>query len=274
MPIRLRNPGQILSLLLLGTGLLFAAGCETSKGTRARRARLAAPVDPSADSQELLRRGDAALKGSNYVDAEKLYEAVRRKYPFLEASKMAELRLADTDFNRELYMEARDRYQNFAKLHPTHPKVDYAAFRVALSHFKQMPSDFFLLPPSHEKDQVDVRGASKAAAEFLKLYPSSSFVPEAQKILAKTQLRLAQHDLYVADFYAKRMKWPAVVQRLEGLEERFPEAGVAETSLFKLHHAYVQLKDASKAEETLKRIIRVLPNSPASERAQSMLAGR
>lgn len=272
----MRAPPSIRRLCLLGLCALasFGLACNSAGGGRARRGKLSAPIDPALESQELLRRGDAALKGSNYVDAEKLYESVRSKYPFLEASKTAELRLADTDFDRQLYLEARDRYQNFVKLHPTHAKVDYAAFRVALSHFKQMPSDFFLLPPSHEKDQVDVRAASKAASEFLRLYPSSTFVPEAQKILAKTQHRLAQHDLYVADFYAKRKKWPAVVGRLEGLEEKFPEAGITEETLFKLHHAYTQLHDASKADDALRRVIRLLPNTPAAQKAQSMLAGR
>jgi outer membrane protein assembly factor BamD len=50
-------------------------------------------------------------------------------------------------FERELWTEAADRYSGFVKLHPTHAKVDYAAYRAALSHYRDIPSDWFMLPP-------------------------------------------------------------------------------------------------------------------------------
>ena len=250
---------------LLGLCLTLGAACSTAKP--------AVKATPSVDAETTLRQGDEQLKNKNYVEAEKLYEAVRSKYPFLDASKTAELRLADTDYDRELFLEARDRYQTFAKLHPTHPRVDYAAFRVALSHYREVPSDFFMLPPSHEKDQTEVRAALKSASEFLKQYPSSSFVPEAQKIVSDTQRRLAEHDLSIADFYSRRSRWKAVVLRLEGLWERYPSAGVEERALFKLHNAYTGLKDVPKARQSLERVIQSMPNTPAAQKAQKLLGG-
>src|SRR5205814_2390586 len=112
--------------------------------------------------------GDELLESKNYLEAQKYYDYVKSKFPYLEAATTAELRLADVDFEREKYIEARDRYQNFVKLHPTHAKVDYAAFRSALSHFKDMPSDFFLLPPAREKDQAEVRAAAVAMGDFVR----------------------------------------------------------------------------------------------------------
>ena len=246
---------------------------EQAKSQRARHA----PVTPSAraefasDAQANLDKGNDALRTKSYLEAEKYFEFVKTKYPFLDAAKEAEIRLADTDFDRERFTEARDRYQNFVKLHPTHPKVDYAAFRAALTHYKDMPSDFFILPPSKEKDQVQVRAANKAMADFVRSYPSSTYYPEAKKILDDTRRRLAEHEIYVAEFYAKRDKWLAVARRLETVVDQYSGLGYDEKVLFQLHDVYGKLNDKSRAEDALRKIISRFPGTPAASRAQQML---
>ncbi|HET9450506.1 MAG TPA: outer membrane protein assembly factor BamD, partial [Aggregicoccus sp.] len=83
--------------------------------------------------------------------------------------------------------------------------------------------------------------------------------------------RLAEHELYVAKFYAKRDRWPAVVRRLETLLEAYPGSPVEEQALFRLHEAYVKLNDNAKAQETLQRVLSRLPGTPAAERARKLL---
>ena len=102
---------------------LALAGCKSLQNENAGE------PDYASDADTNLQRGAEALESKNYLEAERYFEYVKSKYPFLEAAKTAELRLADTDFERERFIEARDRYQNFVKLHPTHAKVDYAAYR-------------------------------------------------------------------------------------------------------------------------------------------------
>ena len=122
-------------------------------------------VEFAADAETNMRKGDDAMNAKNYTEAASFFEFVKTKYVYLDLAKTAELRLADADFERERFAEARDRYQNFVRLHPTHPRVDYAAFRAALTHYKEIPSDFFLLPPASEKDQVEVRNAASAMTD-------------------------------------------------------------------------------------------------------------
>jgi outer membrane protein assembly factor BamD len=225
----------------------------------------------ASDAEANLKKGDDALRTKSYLDAEKYYEYVKTKYPFLDAAKEAEIRLADIDFERERYTEARDRYQNFVKLHPTHPKVDYAAYRAALTHAKDFPSDFFVLPPSREKDQTEIRAANKALTDFVRTYPQSAYLPEAKKLLEDTRRRLAQHELYVADFYAKRNKWAAVANRLETVAEKYTGLGYDESVLFRLHEVYGKLKDKDRAEDALRKIISRFPGTSAASKAQQML---
>ncbi len=246
--------------------LLALAACKTG---RARPE--AKPTAATSDAQASLEKGNEALRSKNYPDAEKYFEYVKDKYPFLDAAKEAELRLGDLDYDRDRMTEARDRYNNFVKLHPTHPRVDYAAFRAALTHYKDMPSDFFVLPPSREKDQVEVRAAYKAMTDFVRSYPSSPQLPEAKKIVDQTRRRLAEHELYVADFYEKRGRWGAVAGRLETIVAQYSGVGFDEKALFRLHDVYTKLKDPTRAQDALRRIISKFPNTPAASRAQQML---
>lgn len=229
-------------------------------------------VTYGSDAESNLRKGDEALESKNYPEAARYYEYVKTKYPYIEAAKTAELRLADTDYERERFIEARDRYQNFVRLHPTHPKVDYAAYRAALTHYRDIPNDFFILPPSIEKDQVEVRAALTAMNEFLNTFSRSEFVPEATKVQNDARRRLAEHELYVADFYANRKRWPAVINRLQNVAKNYSGIGYDEKVFFGLYDAYRNLKDETRAREMLALYVTRFPQDGGAKRAASILA--
>jgi outer membrane protein assembly factor BamD len=225
----------------------------------------------STDADENLKRGLEAMEGKNFVEASKYFEFTRTKFPFLEASKEAELKLADCSFEQEKYVEARDRYQNFVRLHPTHPKVDYAAFKGAETHFKDIPSDFFLLPPSIEKDQIELKGALIALNEFVRLYPKSTHQEEAKTIIADVRRRLARHELYVAEFYEKREKWPAVIGRLSVVQKNFSGVGFDARAAFGMYDAHMALKQPAEAREVLATFVRDFPKDERASEAQALL---
>lgn len=224
------------------------------------------------DADSNLLRGNEAMDSKNYAEAARYFEYVKTKFPYLDAAKIAELRLGDADYERERYVEARDRYLNFVRLHPTHPKVDYAAYRGALTHYKDIPSDFFLLPPSTEKDQVEVRNALASMVEFTRSYPDSTYVKDADKVIVDVKRRLTEHELYVADFYANRERWPAVVLRLETVTKNYGGTGYEERVYFGLYDAYTKLKNQPKAVESLKSFVSRYPDDPAVKRAKEVLA--
>ncbi|ATB27410.1 outer membrane protein assembly factor BamD [Melittangium boletus] len=256
---------RLFRAVCLSAVLCAAAGCAALTSGQPGEPDYASAADSN------IRLGDEALERKDFLQAEKYYEYVRTKFPYLEAANEAELKLGDLNFSQERYPEAREKFQTFIKLHPTHPKVDYAAYRSALTHFADVPTDFFLLPPSKEKDQTEVLAALASLSDFIRQYPRSQYIPEAKENLEKTRLRLAEHEMYVASFYARRERWKAVVQRLEGLLKDYPGTSLEEAALFELHSAYVRLNDAEQARKTLERVIERLPGSPAAERARRMM---
>ena len=229
-------------------------------------------VQFGSDADENMRKGDEAMNAKNYAEAASYFEFVKTKYPYLETAKLAELRLADSDYERDRFVEARDRYANFVRLHPTHARVDYAAFRAALTHYKEIPSDFFLLPPASEKDQVEVRNALTAMTEFMRNHPESEFIAEAKKVLDEVKLRLAEHEMYVAEFYAHRDRWPAVVTRLSVVAKDYSGIGLDERVSFGLYDAYLKLNDPSNAKAALQRYVDNFPAEPAAKKAIKLIA--
>lgn len=252
-------------LLLLLVPPLWAACSVSGPGDGA---------EPSyaSDAAVNMKRGNEALASKQYMTAEKYFEYVKTKYPFLDASREAELRLADVSFEREYWSEARDRYIVFVKLHPTYFRVDYAAYRAALTYYRDMPSQLFFLPPSAEKDQTQVKGAFDSLDTFVKTYPDSTYVPEAKKYMVEARSRLIQHELYVADFYEKRGHLAGAAGRLEVVVSKYPGPDEANI-LFRLHDLYLKLSDPVRAKGALERIVARMPGTPAAQRAQAILDG-
>ncbi|RKH37692.1 outer membrane protein assembly factor BamD [Corallococcus sicarius] len=251
--------------VVLCLSVLLLSGCAAlSQGP-------AGEPNYATQAAENLALGDAALEDNDFLKAEKYFDHVRARYPYLEAAREAELKLADLDFAREMFPEAREKFDSFIKLHPTHPKVDYAAYRLALSYVEEFPSEFFALPPSYEKEQKPMYDALRAMNLFVRQYPDSQYVKEATEKADDARLRLARHELYVASFYAKRERWKAVAQRLEGLLKNYPGTPLEEQALFDLHAAYGKLNDPQRAQDTLRQVIKRLPGTPAAERAQKLL---
>ncbi len=228
-------------------------------------------VTYGADAKADYELGQEALKSGRHLDAIKYFEHVRSKYPYSTLAADADLAIGDTDFDREKYLEAIEDYRNFLKLHPNHPKADYAQFRIALSHYKDIPSDFIIFPRSTEKDQAAVRDARTSYEEFLKLYPDSSYAPEAKTQLADVKKRLAEHEFYVADFYFRRHHFQAAISRLNVLLERYPGSPLEGEALLKLGEAYAKLGEKEKAREALQRLIKELPNDSHRSAAERLL---
>lgn len=225
----------------------------------------------SDEAQENLRRGEVAYASKDWVVAQRYYERVVTKFPYSEVAATAELRLADVDFARADSVSARVRYEDFVKSHPTNPKADWAKFRLALTYFEEMPSEFFILPPAYEKEQTAIRAARSSLLAFLKDYPNSEYVKEARELLSKTHKRLAKHELYVAEFYAKRKYWPAVIGRLENIARDYGDGGFEGDVFLGLYRANLALGDIAAAKESLERLLQGFPNSEAVKEARVLL---
>jgi len=191
--------------------ILLAAGCATTGQVKSE----------SESAKEEFDEALKSLKGGYYQEAIDKFNQIKAKYPFSRYATEAELKIGDTYFEDEKYSDAADAYQEFIKLHPSHPMTDYAAYRVALSYFKDAPGDWFFLPPSYEKDQTSNLKAQQAFTDFLTKFKGSKYEKEAKEYLEKVNLKLIYHDLYIARFYFKRNKFEATENRIKGIIQKY-----------------------------------------------------
>jgi outer membrane protein assembly factor BamD len=245
---------------------LLGLSCSTG------RTSLGGVVSYGETAEQDYRYGNEALASKDFVEATKFFEHVRTKYPFSKYASLADLRLADVKFDQDHFIEAAGAYAEFVKLHPNHPSVDYAAYRVGLSYWKDAPGDFILFPPSYEKDLGQVHQAVKSLADFVKSYPRSKYRPEAEKLLEQARGKLIDHEWYVAHFYAKRGHWAGAAGRLERLVKDYPGSPREAAALFELAQAYLKLDERYQARQALQQLIVKHPRDGRRAAAEKLLA--
>jgi outer membrane protein assembly factor BamD len=252
--------------------VLFLAACSGNKNN----------IDPTkpldtkeaSNAQRAYEKGMLEKKDQNPIEATKYFEAVRNSFPYSQYAALSELALADMRFEADDYGGAATAYQEFVKNHPSHAKADYAAFRVGLAHYQDKASDFFLFPPSIERDQTPVRDALVALQKFVSAYPKSEYVPKARDMINELRERLARHDQYVVGFYWKRQAWRGAAGRLLELADAYGdlhEGQVRGDSLWRAAVAYYYAKDYVTERQVLTRLVQEAPNDPHRKEAEALL---
>ena len=257
-------PGFLVALLL--------AACAGNKDA----IDITKPVTGEAATNALraYQKGLEERKSQNFLEATRFFEWVRNNFPYSQYAALSELALADMAFDRDDFAAAAAGYQDFVKSHPSHPKADYASFRVGLAYYQDKPSDWFLLPPSYEKDQAPIRSALDAFQRFTLAYPKSELVTRARDLIAECRERLAQHERYVAEFYTKRKGWRGAAGRWMVLADTYGDLQGGKTrgeSLWRAAQAWRNASDAANEKATLERLIQEAPDSPHRRDAEQML---
>ena len=267
-----RRPWAAAPLLaLLGTSLL--GGCTSSSDAAARLTRelLSMPKD------EAYARGEALVAKRKYEDGRQYLRFVAENYASDPIGKQAALRLADSYFDEKTplgYMEAQTRYKDFRNRYPSHPKADYALFRLAQTSDRQAEHP--------ERDQTNTRLALTSYREFLQSFPDSPWASEARSRYLIMRNLMAEHEFRVANFYLHRRAFVAAKGRYDGILNAFPDYGGIDRVLYeagqvewKMGHAdesavlWTRLKTDFPKSSWVKKVpaLKTMPTTPAAAAA-------
>ena len=233
-----------MTRLVLLLSLLGALGACIGATTN-----LAGEVTYAKTAKENYDLGRASLRSHDYVEAAQFLNYTKSKFPYSQYAPLAELSLADANFEQEKYIEAVDGYKNFIKDHPTNPKADYAGFQIAFCHYKGIPSDFFIFPPSYQRDQSELYDAQVALKDFLLSYPQSEWHPRGKELLADVRNRLARHDMYVAQYYQSKGHFKAAAWRYQSVVDTYGDTRFGETAKARAEQLFNQLGPGSRFAE-------------------------
>jgi len=213
----------------------------------------------------------AAYEDKNWELANELLSEVKRKYAYSRYARLAELRLADGNFQQEKFAEAISSYKEFVHDHPNDPEVPYARYRVAKGEFDSV-SQSIMLPPLEERDLASVNDALATLRNYLSDYPHSEHTEEMHYMLDVVLGLLARHELYVARYYLDSGRFDAAVLRCEYALKSLKNSGLEPEGLVLLGEIYLKQKRKKDARDVLRRLLTEYPESAFAVPAKNFLA--
>ena len=239
----------------------------------------------TADAKRAYDEALQEFRAHNWIEAQALFREVKRKYHYSKYAKLAELRIADADFEQEKYAEAIRMYRQFVHDHRSDvEEVTYARSRIAEAQYRQI-SESFLLPTADERDQAVILDAFKELKGFVHDYPNAKDSEKIRELLADVTARLMRHELYVARFYLQRDNFEAAVLRIQYAMRNFAggpqlrggaivdgvDSGLEAEALLVLGKVYLKMKKYPEARDSFSAILRDYPKSPLTAQATNFL---
>jgi outer membrane protein assembly factor BamD len=140
----------------------------------------------------------------------------KSRFPYSQFATEAELLIANAQFQLARYPEAVVSYEQFAKLHPKHPQADFAMFHVGESYWKDAPEEI-------NREQEFTAKAIEEWHQLLAAHPESTHAGEARKLILAGRKRLADHAVFISDFYCRKEIWHSCAYRYLRVDKDFPE---------------------------------------------------
>jgi outer membrane protein assembly factor BamD len=235
--------------LSLGIGA-FVLGCESFEIGGSRHATLTYTDDARAAYDEAM----TAFRARDWEDARALLAEVRRLFPYTRYARLAELRLADVDFEQEKFSDAISGYREFAQNHKNDPDVEYSRYRLTKALFGDI-DDTILLPPAEERDQATTAEAYKELRSFLREFPKSRYRADVGYMLDVVSGRMARHELYVARYYLKGDNFDAAVARIDFALKTYPTSSLVPEALVLKGETLMKLKKLADARVVFQRVV-------------------
>jgi outer membrane protein assembly factor BamD len=270
----------------------FALFCCAATTTACEKGEPRTALSYTADAKRAYDEAMAEFQAHNWIEAQALFREVKRKYHYAKYAKLAELRIADADFEQDKFAEAIRGYRQFVHDHRSdQDEVAYARSKIAEAQYRQI-SDSFLLPTADERDQAVILDAFKELKGYVHDYPNSKESQKIKELLADVTARLMRHELYVARFYLNRDNFEAAVLRVQYAMRNFAggptirptsknpqvaigeevDSGLEAEALLLLGEVYLKMKKYPEARESFASILRDYPKSPLTVQATNFLS--
>jgi outer membrane protein assembly factor BamD len=211
-----------------------------------------------------------SFRNKDWEEAKTLLKEVKKKYSYSRYARLAELRIADADFESEKLSESIQGYRSFVHDHRTDPEVPYAKYRISKALFDQV-NDSPLLPPQEERDQATTVDAYKELSSFAKDYKDGAYATHANYMLAVVTGRLVRHELYVARFYLGRDNFQAAADRALYCLRTYEGSGLEPEAMVLLGETYLKMHKQEDARSTFSQVLTKYPASAFSATAKNFL---
>ncbi len=170
------------------------------------------PAGTSEPDKFLFDKGTDALNSKKWLTAREFFKQVTETYTASPYRPDSKLGIGDTylgEGTAEALVLAINEFREFLSFYPTSKRADYAQYKLAVAHVRQMRAP--------QRDQTETREAIKEFETFIARYPNSSLMPEVRTKLRETKDRLDESDYLVGYFYFRQRWYPGAIDRFKTL---------------------------------------------------------
>ncbi len=244
--IHAMNTNKYCNVLLAVT--LSVAGCAGKKHLTADQY--------FNDATRDFRSGALTLAVDEYHD-------LLDQYPFSEFNEEAELKIAHAQYLNGNYLEAIVALTDFQRRHPTSPNLPFVGYCLGMCYARQMSTI--------DRDQTSAQNAETYFLTVSRQYPDSPFAELARQELAHCRESLAEHELYIADFYERNGNNKAAEIRILTMASRFGDTDAAADGLLGLARLYRRGKRDDNAVLAYQALTQLHPTGSQVESARRAL---
>lgn len=173
-------------------------------------------LEPAGDTAvELYEAGIDAMDAKEYEDAQEYFTKLKDRFPFSPYALKAELALGDAYFLDEEYLLALDAYKEFEALHPTHEDIPYVLYQIGNSNYQ--------LFETIDRRQENIKEALEYFYRLRQSYPDTKYAEAAEDLISKSRRILAEHEVFVADFFWRTQQYGPAWKRYQYVVENFSD---------------------------------------------------
>lgn len=201
---------------------------------------------PEDTAQELAQGGFEAMEAKDYRRAITYFTKLKDRYPFSPYTSAAELTLGDAFFLSEQYEAAAQTYLEFESLHPGHESMPYVLFQIGMSYLKQFRSI--------DRPTDNLGLALQYFSRLQQAHPQSAQAADAERFILQARRHMAEHELYVADFYWRKKEFGPAWRRYKAVTETFADIpDIAEYAEKQSNFAYYRFQRQQSQKEREQR---------------------
>jgi outer membrane protein assembly factor BamD len=204
----------------------------------------------------LFDKGTEELDKRHWLISRTYFRELIDTYPQSRYRADAKLGVGDTflgEGSAESYVLALNEYREFLAYYPTHERVDYAQFKLGMTHFRQMHGP--------DRDQSETKEAIREFTIFVERYPNSKLIDEGKQRLREARDRLSTYE-YNVGYHYYRSRWlPGAVDRFTTLLKNDPQFTRRDSVYFYLGECYMKAERPAEALPYFDRLLKEFEQS-------------
>jgi outer membrane protein assembly factor BamD len=205
------------------------------------------------DAEQMFARGQSELDAGHWDNAAAVFERFTFEFATHPLLERARYNLGRAYFGRKEYLTASTEFLRLVQDFPNGEYADDARFMVCRAYEQ--------LSPRVPLDQEYTRGAVEHCAALAEFYPGSEYADSARLTGERLRNKLAEKELYRADFYYRAKAYDSAIVFLEQLLETYPRTSAAPRALLRLVQIYEVLGYDEELEQVRRRLLEEFPDS-------------